>query len=169
MQVQISSWNDPHYNLGHVRYPAVEALPAMLTAKVPVNGICLTTLLTHASLHVVVHDPRSGKERKSVDKPPASKTSTKIAVVHREKGGTNTGAPRKKIGENSGEAFDAPLLAEFGADRPVLSPITPWAWVAAARCRGGAVCAREAGGRPRGILKQAQGRFHLDIITTEQL
>ena len=53
----------PIQNLGHGRYPTAEALPAMLTAKVPVNGLCPTTLLTPPRLSRV-HDPRSGEECK---------------------------------------------------------------------------------------------------------
>ena len=103
-------------NLGHVRYPAAEALPALLTARVPVNGLCPTNLLTQARLSSRVHNPRNGEEWKRVmTNNPQAKLQATLELYIETKGEQIRGYKEKKMGK-SGETFDPPPLAEFVAD-----------------------------------------------------
>ena len=104
-------------NLGHVRYPAAEALPALLTARVPVNGLCPTNLLTQARLSSRVHNPRNGEEWKRVmTNNPQAKLQATLELYIETKGEQIRGYKEKKMGGKSGETFDPPPLAEFVAD-----------------------------------------------------
>ena len=99
---------------------------------------------------------------------PQAKLQPKLELYIKKRG-TITGIQRKKIGEISGEGFDAPRSSSLALMRPVLSPITGRAWVARVWGRDGAVHAREAACRqsPAGYTETGiVGKNHLDITTT---
>ena len=85
LQAQLPRQNDHLKSLGHVKYSAAEALPGMLTARVPVNGLCQDDALAASEQEFNQHWSCTHKKR-----------------------GNKYGVTNRKIRGKFGRNFDAP-------------------------------------------------------------